>query len=92
MRFCQEWRIAVILSEHHSHNRRWPEFERLCEAAEAKHLAVRLTVEDGRLSAVLLTRANQPIARRMMRIRVDDPWCSADLDATAKALRSLIPR
>jgi hypothetical protein len=70
--------------------RRWPEFERLCEAAKAKHLSVGLVAENGRLSAVVITRARRPFARRMMRFRLDDPSLSADLDATARALLELV--
>lgn len=70
--------------------RRWPEFERLCEAAKARHLSVGLAVENGHLSAVVITRDRRPFARRMMRFRMDDPSLSADLDATARALLELV--
>jgi hypothetical protein len=69
---------------------RWPEFERLCQAATARHLHVGLEAKDGRLSAVLISRAGRPLARRMIRFRIDDPHLSADLDATARALLELV--
>jgi hypothetical protein len=78
------------LSDPRLEHRRWPEFERLCDAAKARHLSVGLVAENGQLTTVVITRANRPYARRMMRFRMDDPSLSADLDATARALLELV--
>lgn len=82
---------SVRLGRHHLHNRRWPKFERLCEIAAERGVTVSLTVHDGRMTSVMLSRENRPVARRIIRLRVDEPSCPPDLDAAASGLLALIP-